>query len=196
MGILQVQDTKFEKAKLIIPHVQYDYRGYYKETYSKGDYEAIGAPSMFVQDDISMSYKNVLRGFHGDFVTWKLIQCLYGAIQAVIIDLNKDSSTFGQSQSFCLNDTNHYQLLLPPGFGNSSLALTDKILYSYKQSTYYSGKQFTLYYKAAREVWATNNPILSYRDADQAADSVDLLVFWLSTDTELENNPYLNISES
>jgi len=166
---MKIIDTKFEKAKLIIPDVFYDFRGEYLETFNKENYKALNVPDEFIQDDISISYKHVLRGFHGDFKTWKLVQCVYGSIYVVIIDNNKESKTYYQWQAFTLNDKNRYQLLVPPGFGNSLLAMTDIIVYSYKQTTYYErASQFTIapfnpylgiYWPIAKE-----NIIISERD--------------------------------
>jgi dTDP-4-dehydrorhamnose 3,5-epimerase len=127
----------------------------------------------FVQDDVSISKKNVLRGLHGDGLkpkqnaTWKLIQCLDGEIFVVIVDVRKDSSTFKQTKTFILNDSNKYQLLIPPGCGNGHLCLSNKCIFHYKQSEYYKGQsdQFTIKWNSVGVNWPINGePILSERD--------------------------------
>ena len=120
-----------------------------------------------MQDDISMSYKDVLRGIHGDKETWKLVSCLLGRFYLVIVNCNESSPQFGRWDSFTLSEKNRHQVLVPPNFGVAHLALTDRIIFHYKQSTYYNpSMQFT--YKWNDEKlniwWPIKNPILSIRD--------------------------------
>jgi dTDP-4-dehydrorhamnose 3,5-epimerase len=163
---MKIINTKFEKAKLLEIPVFRDFRGDYVETYNENIYAALGVPP-FVQDSFSTSRKDVLRGFHGDSETWKLIQVVSGEVYEVIVDLNKGSSTYLQWQAFLIGERNRQQLLIPPGFGNAMLALTDNVVYYYKQTTYY-GKptQFTYHYDspAMHVYWPISDPILSERD--------------------------------
>lgn len=164
---MQIIDTKFEKAKLLEVPIFRDFRGDYVETYNENIYSALGVPP-FVQDSFSTSRKDVLRGFHGDFETWKLIQVVSGEVYEVIADFNKESSTYLQWQAFLIGERNRHQLLIPPGFGNAMLALTDNVVYYYKQTTYY-GKttQFTIFWDdpTLQIYWPIDNPIMSERDA-------------------------------
>jgi len=155
-GVLQIQLDVFE-----------DHRGTYIETYNENLYRQHGIDLKFVQDDISVSYKSVLRGIHGDMVTWKLISCLYGRFYFVVVNCNEESLQFGQWLSFTLSDQNHTQILVPPKYGNAHLVLSDKTIFHYKQNTYYK-PDLQVTYKWDDPLfniwWPIKNPILSERD--------------------------------
>lgn len=140
-----INETTLKGVNIIsnIPKFE-DFRGEYVEIFNKKHYETI-FNLQFVQDDISRSYKNVLRGIHGDFGTWKLVSCLYGAFYIVVVNNNKNDSQYLKWESFLLSDRNRLQILIPPGFGNGHLVLTDEAIFHYKQSTYYGDfEQFTI----------------------------------------------------
>lgn len=165
--MIEVCKTGLEAVLLIKPDVFKDHRGEYIETYNEESYKKHGIPVKFVQDDISISYKNVLRGIHGDEETWKLVSCLHGKIYYVVVNCDKNSGDFGKWQSFELSEENRHQVLIPPKHGGALLALTDKIIFHYKQSTYYKpGSQFTYKWNDPRFKisWPVDNPILSGRD--------------------------------
>jgi dTDP-4-dehydrorhamnose 3,5-epimerase len=151
---------------LIKPDIHEDFRGQYVETYNAKVYGDQGIDVDFVQDDISTSTRGVLRGIHGDYLTWKLISCLEGRLYLVVADCRKES--FGRWDSFVLTESNHHQVLVPPGYGNAHLALTERVIFHYKQSTYYDrSRQFTYRWDDPRFkiAWPISNPILSERDA-------------------------------
>ena len=76
---MEVKKTKQKGVLLITPPTVFeDFRGSYVETYNEALYREAGITVKFVQDDISVSSRNVLRGIHGDGETWKLISCLFG----------------------------------------------------------------------------------------------------------------------
>ena len=166
-GIMEVQKTKLDGVLLIKLDVFEDHRGEYVETYNEELYRSKAIDIKFVQDDISVSTRNVLRGIHGDKVTWKLISCLYGKFYFVVVNCDTNSKSFGQWQSFVLSSRNRHQVLVPPGYGNGHLVLSDETIFHYKQSTYYDrSKQFTYKWDDPRFNiwWPTKNPILSERD--------------------------------
>ena len=77
MKTLDVAKSKLEGVLVIKPLTIYeDFRGCYVETYNEQMYQAAGIAIKFVQDDISVSTRNVLRGIHGDAETYKLVSCL------------------------------------------------------------------------------------------------------------------------
>ncbi len=144
-----------------------DHRGEYVETYNERDYLEAGIDVRFIQDDYSVSTKNVLRGLHGDTETWKLITCPYGKLYLVVVNCIETSPDFGRWESFTLSDRNHKQVLIPPYFGNGHLILSDAAIFAYKQSTYYNPKaQFSYKWNDPRFNiwWPTSNPVLSRRD--------------------------------
>jgi dTDP-4-dehydrorhamnose 3,5-epimerase len=163
----EVMKTKLDGVLLIKPEVFGDHRGEYVELYNEYVYVKAGVRVKFVQDDISVSVKNVLRGIHGDTKTWKLVSCLLGRFYLVIINCDEFSSEFRQWESFSLTDKTRHQVLVPPKFGVAHLALTDKIIFHYKQSTYYDpSSQFTYKWNDPKFniCWPIKNPILSKRD--------------------------------
>ena len=166
---MEIFKTKLENVLLIKLDIFEDFRGEYVETYNEELYRKNGIDMKFVQDDISLSTKNVLRGIHGDSETWKLISCLYGKFYLVVVDCDVESENFGKWESFVLSDVNRLQVLVPPKYGNAHLILSNKAIFHYKQSTYYNPeKQFTYKWNEPKFNiwWPINNPILSQRDEE------------------------------
>lgn len=166
-GKMKVNKTALEGVSLIELDVFRDHRGEYVETYNEELFLKHGINVKFVEDDISVSLENVLRGIHGDAVTWKLISCLYGKFYLVVLNCDTESPCFGKWESFELSDRNRQQVLVPPKYGNGHLVLSDIAVFHYKQSTYYDPKrQFTYKWDDPRFSisWPINNPTLSKRD--------------------------------
>lgn len=162
-----IEETKINNCLIIKPKVHYDFRGEYVETFNEKKYKKILPSDVnFVQDDFSVSFKNVLRGMHGDTKTWKLIQCLHGEILLAVYDIRDNSGTKDNWQLFPLNEKNRWQVLVPANCLNGHLCLSDKCIFSYKQSEYYSGPkdQFSVKWNTLGIDWPINNPILSERD--------------------------------
>ena len=167
-----IESSKINTLKTIVPDVFYDFRGEYVETFNEMKYNFFdnqGVQVKFIEDDISMSRQNVLRGLHGDSKTWKLIQCLHGEFYYVVVDMRKDSTTYLNWEAFTLNEKNRSQVLVPAGCANGHLVISEKCIFSYKQSQYYSGmnNQFTVRWNDPdlNIYWPIVNPILSERDS-------------------------------
>jgi dTDP-4-dehydrorhamnose 3,5-epimerase len=164
---VKVEKTGLVGVLLIKLDVFEDLRGEYVETYNEKLYREHGINVKFVQDDISISLKYVLRGIHGDAGTWKLVSCLYGRFYLVVVNCDTDSKDFGKWQSFVLSDRNRHQVLVPPKYGNAHLVLSERAIFQYKQSTYYDPTgQFTYKWNDPKFNiwWPIKNPILSRRD--------------------------------
>lgn len=165
---MKVSKTKLDGVLLIEPPTVFeDVRGSYVETYNEKLYAEAGIGMKFVQDDISVSSRHVLRGIHGDSETWKLISCLYGRFYLVVVNWDETSAQYRQWDSFVLSDRNRLQVLIPPRFGNGHLVLSEQTIFHYKQSTYYNRRaQFTvLWDDPVLDIWwPVRSPILSRRD--------------------------------
>jgi dTDP-4-dehydrorhamnose 3,5-epimerase len=166
---MKITKTTLDDVLLIKLDVFEDHRGEYVETYNEELYRKNGIEVKFVQDDISISSENVLRGIHGDSKTWKLISCLFGKFYLVVVNCDVNSEKFGKWESFVLSDVNRLQVLVPPKYGNAHLILSDKAIFHYKQSTHYNpAKQFTYKWNDPKFNiwWPIKNPILSQRDEE------------------------------
>jgi dTDP-4-dehydrorhamnose 3,5-epimerase len=134
---LQVRETTLRDARLFVPDVFEDERGFFKETYSVAKYRALGLTDDFVQDSVSFSAKNVIRGLHGDRAMSKLVQVLRGEIWDVIVDLREGSPTYRKWEAFTLSERNHFQLYIPAGFLHGFAAVTGDVLFAYKHGALY-----------------------------------------------------------
>lgn len=163
------ESTKLEGVLQLRPITDFqDHRGRYLELYNKKAYSDAGIKIKFIQDDVSISKRHVLRGIHGDYKTWKLVTCLYGSIYLIVVDNRPHSSQYRKWQCFEISEVNRLQILIPPGFGNGHLVLTDLAVFHYKQSTYYEPDgQFTIYWNDPKFSfsWPVENPVLSLRDS-------------------------------
>lgn len=165
--MIKVEQTTLEGVIIIQLDSFKDHRGEFVETYNEAIYKENGIDIHFIQDDISVSKKNVLRGIHGDNVTWKLVSSLFGKIFFIVVNCDTESENFGKWQSFILSDENRQQILVPPGYGNAHLVLSNMAIFSYKQSTYYDrSSQFSYKWDDPRFdiSWPIKTPILSQRD--------------------------------
>ncbi|MDA8991451.1 dTDP-4-dehydrorhamnose 3,5-epimerase family protein [Opitutales bacterium] len=155
-GVLKIKLDAFE-----------DHRGWYVETYNEQKYHGAGIDIKFVEDDISVTRKNCLKGVHGDQDTWKLISCINGSFYLAVVNNEPTHPQFRQSQGFTLSDRNNIQILVPPKFGNGHVALTETSVFQYKQSSYYNPKgQFTIIWNDPEYNiwWPIKSPTLSQRD--------------------------------
>ncbi len=165
---LQISSSGLDGVRVITPPTVFeDFRGTYVETYNEELYRRAGIDMNFVQDDISVSDKHVLRGIHGDQETWKLVSCLLGKFYLVVVNWDPTSSQYRRWESFVLSDQNRKQVLIPPRFGNGHVVLSDQAIFHYKQTTYYNrAGQFTISWNdpALGIWWPVKEPILSKRD--------------------------------
>jgi dTDP-4-dehydrorhamnose 3,5-epimerase len=169
MTQLKVRKAKLDGVLLIEPPTNFeDFRGEYVEIYNKEIYHAAGITMDFIQDDISVSSRGVLRGVHGDDKTWKLISCLHGKFYFVVVNMDPTSPQYRQWESFTLSEKNRLQVLVPPKFGNGHLVMSESTIFHYKQTTAYDRpSQFTVLWNdpEVNIYWPVRDPILSTRDA-------------------------------
>jgi dTDP-4-dehydrorhamnose 3,5-epimerase len=164
---LEVKKTELDGVLTIQPYVFEDFRGEFVETFNEKIYRSNGIDINWVQDDISISSRHVLRGIHGDGVTYKLLSCLHGKLYFVVVNCDTESKEFGKWQSFALSDVTRMQVLVPPKFGNAYLVMSDKAVFQYKQSSYYNrAGQFTYKWNDPQLNiwWPIKHPIVSIRD--------------------------------
>ena len=164
---MQFEKTKLNGVTLVKLDGFEDHRGEYVEIYNEQVYKSNGIDVHFVEDDISIAYRGVIKGIHGDDRTWKLISCLHGKFYLVVVNYDKESDDFGKWDSFVLSERNRHQVLVPPKHGNGHLCLSEKSIFHYKQSEYYEpSRQFTIGWNDPQFNiwWPIGTPVLSLRD--------------------------------
>ena len=149
---MKVTALKIPDVKLIEPEVFEDERGYFFESFNQEKFTALVGPGIyFVQDNQSLSKKGVLRGLHYQetpFAQGKLIRVVSGEVFDVVVDIRKDSPTFGQWVSATLSATNKKQLWIPEGFAHGFLTLSNVAEVQYKVTAPYSKEhERSIHYK-------------------------------------------------
>ncbi len=138
---MNVITTGIEGLLILEPKVFNDDRGYFFESFNGKTLEdATGFNSAFVQDNQARSTKNVLRGLHyqnNPHAQTKLIRALAGTIWDVVVDLRKDSKTYGQWYGVELSAENKRQFLIPKGFAHGYSVLSETAEVFYKCDNYY-----------------------------------------------------------
>ena len=123
------------------PELHTDNRGSFIETFNQGVFnKVLGGPILFVQDNQSVSNKNVLRGLHfqkGLFSQAKLVRVVRGRVRDVVVDLRENSPTFGNHLMVELSEQNRQVLFIPKGFAHGFLALENQTVFQYKCDAYY-----------------------------------------------------------
>lgn len=123
------------------PKVFRDERGLFYETYNQRVFEkTTGLKIDFVQDNQSVSSKGVLRGLHfqkGEMAQAKLVRVVKGKVLDIVVDIRKDSDTFGKSFSIVLDNVEHLQLFVPRGFAHGFITLSEQSVFSYKCDNFY-----------------------------------------------------------
>ena len=164
-----IENTPIKDLMLITPNVFGDERGYFMETYNKKSLEK-AIKAAFVQDNESLSQKDVLRGLHFQkppFAQAKLIRVIFGSILDVAVDIRKDSETYGQHFKHILSSENRKQLYIPAGFAHGFLCLEDDTIVNYKCSEFYNknSEASLLWNDADLNIdWGMKDPILAEKD--------------------------------
>ena len=161
-----LNDKKLKEVKIIKSTTFKDFRGEIWTKWEKKFFKNI----KFNLSKYTTSKKNVLRGFHGDKKSWKLVSCIKGEVLNVVVDYRKNSKNYLKFTSFVLSDKNKLSVLIPPKFLNSWLCLSKDCIYSYDYSfkgNYSDVKnQISVKWDNA-EInfnWPIKKPILSFRD--------------------------------
>ena len=167
---MKVTESGIKGVFIIEPDVYEDDRGFFMETFHNERYrKLLGINLDFVQDNISRSSKNVLRGMHfqKNYPQGKIVKASRGEILDVVVDLRKDSPTYGTWESFRLSEKNKLQVWIPPGFAHGFLVMSDSADIDYKCTEYYHPEDELCLMWNDPEVaidWTINEPILTEKD--------------------------------
>jgi dTDP-4-dehydrorhamnose 3,5-epimerase len=174
MGVkvsFEFKELKIKGVILIIPKVFDDNRGFFVETYNKSDFKKNGVDVNFAQTYFSNSKKNVLRGLHyqlNPYSQAKLIRVIKGSIVDVVVDIRKNSPTYGEFVSVKLDSDSKQMLFVPEGFAHGFYVLEDDTEVSYKLTKEYNfeNERGIIWNDAELGIkWPDDNPILSEKDS-------------------------------
>jgi dTDP-4-dehydrorhamnose 3,5-epimerase len=167
---MTVEHFDIEGLLLIKPAVFSDERGVFYETYSRAKYSVHGIPENFLQDNESISKKNVLRGLHFQSPPHdqgKLVRVIKGAALDVAVDIRRQSPTYGKYIMVELSEENKYQFWIPSGFAHGFLSLADETIFSYKCTNLYNKDSESGLLWNDKDIniqWNIKNPIVSDKD--------------------------------
>ena len=167
MNLIQ---TKLPDVLVVEPVVFSDDRGFFLETCNTVRYHKIGITAAFVQDNMSRSKKGVLRGLHYQlqYPQGKLVGVSNGEAFDVAVDIRTGSPTFGQWTGTILNDVNHRQMYIPPGFAHGFCVISDSADFIYKCSEYYHPEdEYGILWNDSDIAikWPVEIPIISDKDS-------------------------------
>ena len=174
MGRLVATETPLDGLLVIEPQVFRDDRGYFIESYNKQDYAKIGINAEFVQDNENFSVRGVVRGMHMQRLNpqAKLVRVASGQVYDVVVDVRKESKTFGQWFGIELSCENKKQLFIPEGFLHGFQVLSKSTILLYKctdfynpldeRGAYYADPDLSIKWKP----FESGEPILSEKDAN------------------------------
>jgi len=164
---MKVIDTGFEGLILIEPKLFRDERGIFYESWRDANYQEIGIQEKFLQDNVSISKKNVLRGLHYQKNQGQLVTVVHGKIFDVAVDIRPGSKTYKKYFSIELDATEPKQLYMPPGFAHGFCVLSDIAIINYRCTQYYDATQEGGIIWNDPEIgikWPVESPIISEKD--------------------------------
>ena len=138
---MQFIDTDIEGLKIIEPKIWEDDRGYFYESFNDKIWNDNMPDVNFIQDNQAKSSRGVLRGLHfqaGAASQSKLVRVIHGEVLDVVVDVRKNSVTYGKWFSIRLSAANHKQLFVPRGFAHGYLTLSQTAIFVYKCDNFYS----------------------------------------------------------
>jgi dTDP-4-dehydrorhamnose 3,5-epimerase len=138
---MTIETTPIQDLVIIHPTVFEDERGYFMESYNQQKIAELGITIDFVQDNQSFSKLGTIRGLHYQnppFAQTKLVRVLQGEIMDVVVDLRKDSLTYGQHFAIKLSAENKKQLLIPQGFAHGFSVISETATVLYKCDQFYN----------------------------------------------------------
>ena len=182
---MKVSATRLEGPKLIEPGVFADGRGFFFESFRRDLYRAVGIDADFMQDNHSRSTRGTIRALHFQVEPGqpKLVRVARGRAWDVIVDIRRSSATFGEWESFELDDAHHRQLYVPIGFAHGFCVVSDMADFVYKVGSYYdSDTEGGIAWDDPDLAipWPAEDPVVSERDRHNPtlADSRDSLPAW------------------
>lgn len=138
---MEVIDTKISGIQIIKPSIHKDQRGYFYESYNRETFLRQGIDQVFVQDNESLSARGVLRGLHFQrppHAQGKLVRVIRGSVLDVVVDIRRNSPSYGEWESVVLTQDNKWMFWIPPGFAHGFVTLEENTIFSYKCTNVYN----------------------------------------------------------
>ncbi len=165
---MELVPTELPGLQIIRPRIFQDARGSFVKTFHRNIFREFGLDFEPHEEFFSTSAKDVLRGMHFQLppaAHAKSVYCIAGRVLDVVLDLRKNSSTFGRNYARELNATNREMLFIPVGFAHGFLALEDNATMIYQTSTIHSpAHDAGVRWDSFGFDWPVKNPVLSERD--------------------------------
>ena len=162
--------TNIEGLLIIEPKVFKDNRGCFFESFQEKLFSQFGINAKFVQDNQSVSSKNVIRGLHlqaPPFAQGKLVRVVHGAALDIAVDIRKQSPTYGKHISVRLDTVKNTMFWIPEGFAHGFVTLEDNTIFNYKCTNVYNKESEGSILWNDPDInieWNIENPILSEKD--------------------------------
>jgi len=165
---VNITKSKLDGVVLISPIVFNDERGKFVKTYREDLFVSLGLSDEFKEEFFTISKNRVLRGLHFQtppFDHSKIVYCPKGEAMDVVVDLRKNSPTYGEFDVFHLNNMCNNILYIPKGFAHGFYAISDEVIMMYKVSSVHSQENDSgILWNSLPIPWPDDNPIISQRD--------------------------------
>jgi dTDP-4-dehydrorhamnose 3,5-epimerase len=167
---MRVIPTELPGVVVVEPKILGDARGFFVETWNQSRYREAGLPSSFVQDNLSLSARGVLRGLHfqNPNAQGKLVTVVDGEVYDVAVDIRLGSPTFGRWVSVVLSGDSKRQLFIPAGFAHGFCVTSERALFAYKCTESYApeAEKGIIWNDPDLAIrWPIDQPRLSTKDA-------------------------------
>jgi len=167
----QIEESKILGIKIITPQIYEDGRGYFFESFNSKDFENLGLPIKYLQDNQAFSKKDTLRGLHYQlkYPQGKLVMVIQGEVFDVAVDIRQGSPTFGKYEGVYLSSDNNKIMYIPEGFAHGYAVLSDTAIFQYKcTEIYHPEDEYGLLWSdnSLSIDWPVKSPVLSDKDAN------------------------------
>lgn len=166
---MQIKKTEFDGLIEMFPDVFDDERGWFYEFYKTSTFKASGMDNQFVQDNLSFSKKGVIRGLHFQLPPYgqaKLVTVVSGRVLDVVVDLRKNSRTFGRVYQCELDSIQKKMLFVPEGFAHGFAALEDTVFFYKCSNVFHKQSESGILWNDPHLniKWPVANPVVSAKD--------------------------------
>lgn len=166
--MIQLKPSNITGCYELQPNIMEDVRGRFVKVFHEPFYASLGLKTHFSEEYYSVSHKNVVRGLHFQLPPMdhvKLVYCVAGEVLDVVVDIRKDSPTYGQFEMFQLSAAKANAVYIPKGLAHGFCATSETAIMVYKVGTVYSPEHDAgILWNSVGIPWPTSTAVLSERD--------------------------------